>query len=154
MPWIPFTEDQAKSRFSARELQVYNEIANSEYPEEGGEAVVPPDAADRLPIIRDQILAEFRGKIMANPSVTYLGPAGTLPDWCIGPAAVLVRYAIIGIPPVPEGMTDPRRDEYNDAIKTRNSLSSLNASAFAEAEAPPATSPASSAVGGDPYLRF
>lgn len=154
MPWIEFTEDAAKSRFSARELQVYNEIANSEYPEDGGEAVVPVDAPERLPIIRDQILAEFRGSIMANTSVTFFGPAGTLPDFCIGPAAVLVRAAMIGLPPVEEGMTNPRRDEYNDAVKTRNLLRTMNASAFAEAEAPPAENPPSSAVGGDPFYRF
>lgn len=154
MPWVPFTEDLAKSRFSAREVEVYNEIANSEYPEDGGDAELPPDAPDRLPIIRDQILAEFRGAIMANSAVTYFGPAGTLPDFCVGPAAVLVRAAMIGLPPVPEGMTDPRRTEYDDAVKTRNSLRSMNGSAFAEVEAAPAENPASSAVGGDPYLRF
>lgn len=154
MPWISFSDDLAKSRFSARELEVYNDTANAEYPEEGGGAEVPPDAPDRLPIIRDQILAEFRGAIMANTSVTYFGPAGTLPDFCIGPAAVLVRAAMCGLPPVPEGMTDPRRDEYNDAVKVRNSLRSLSASAFAEVEAAPAENPASSAVGGCPVYRF
>jgi hypothetical protein len=154
MPWIPFTPDHVNSRMSAREVGVYEETSLAEYPEEGGEAVVPDDAAARMPQLIAQILAEFRGKIMANPKVTFLGPAGTLPDFCIGPAAVLVRTAMIGLPPVPEGMTNPRRDEYNDAKALRDSLTSLPASAFAEAEAAPAENPASSAVGGDPYLRF
>jgi len=154
MPWIPFTDDHVKSRMSARELEVFEETAKSEYPEEGGEAVVPEDALDRLPLVRAQMLAEFRGLIMANPNVSFFGAAGTLPDFCIGAASVLTRTALIGLNPVPEGMTDPRRDEYNNAIKFRDSLSKMSASAFVETEAAPAVDPGSSVTGGDALLSF
>ena len=154
MPWIPFTEDHIKSRIASRELEVYEETAQSEYPEEGGDAVVPNDAVERLPSIVIQVLAQFRGAIRANPQATYIGPPGTLPDFCIASAAIFGRVALVGLNPVPEGMTDPRRDEYKNAEKFLESLSTMSPAAFLEADTPSESSTGGGSFGGNALICF
>ncbi|HEX7262346.1 MAG TPA: hypothetical protein VF258_11070 [Luteolibacter sp.] len=56
-----------------------------------------------------------------------MGPAGTIPAFCVPWAIAIARVAMLGLNPVEEGRTDPRRDEYNDAIKGRDSLRSMPA---------------------------
>ncbi|WP_193214803.1 hypothetical protein [Luteolibacter marinus] len=143
-----------KSRLAVRELETYEATALSEYPEGGGEAEVPGDAVDRLPEIAAQVLARFRGMIRANPRVTQLGPTGTLPDFCIESAAIIARVGLVGLNPVPEGMTDPRRDEYRNAEKFLESLRGMEASAFLDDETPAAGANVAPAFGGNPLLRF
>lgn len=135
MNWIPFTADHVKARLAARELEVYEATAGAEYPEEGGVPAVPADAVERLPAIVTQVLAQFRGVIRGNPRVTYVGPPGTLPDFCIAAAAVLGRVALTGLNPVPEGMTDPRREEYRSAERFLEELGKMAGSAFLEGDA-------------------
>ena len=154
MPWIPFTSAHIKSRCSARELERYEETANSEYPEGEGDAEVPVDALARLPQITEQVLARFRGAIRANPGLSYMGPDGTLPDCCIESAAIMGRVGLIGLNPVPEGMTDPRRDEYRNAEKFLESLPKMDPAAFSESGNPANPSLRSGTYGGNPLLSF
>lgn len=121
--WLPFTQDDIKARLSTRELEYVESVAaqsDSESP--------------RLPVICAQVLAQFRGAVRGNPQVTLLGPAGTLPDFCIGWAASIARTSLIGLTPIQEGTTDPRRDEYRDAIKGLESLRHMHPNAFALTE--------------------
>ena len=66
-------------------------------------------------------------------------------------SSVVARVALVGMNPVPEGMTDPRRDEYREAMKFLAGLKSAPASLFAEE--PPAA-PAAPCFGGNPLLDF
>lgn len=156
MPWTPFTADVIKTRLSARELQVYQETAEKEYPAEGGEAVLPegaePDA--RIDAIAAQVLAQFRGAILANPGLTFIGEAGTLPDFCHGYAAVVGRVAMMGLPPVEEGVTDPRREEWNAAMAFLKALPKMSPAVFTETEAAAETPSSCAAYGGKPLLDF
>ena len=151
MPWAAFTVDHVRARLAARELEVYEETARLEYPEGGGETEVPADSPDRLSQIVAQVCNQFRGAIRANPLASTMGPAGTLPDFCIAHAAVVARVALLGMNPVPEGMTDPRRDEYREAMKFLEGLKSAPASLFAEE---PPSSPGAPCYGGNPLLDF
>lgn len=142
MSWVTFTADHVRARLAARELEVYQDTATV-------------DAGDtpeqRLDSIVAQVCDQFRGAIRMNPLVTAIGAAGTLPDFCIAHAAVVARVALVGMNPVPEGMTDPRRDEYREAMKFLERLKDAPVSLFAEA-APAASSCAS--YGGNPLLDF
>lgn len=145
MPWVTFTTDHVKARLAVRELETYEETATAEDDD-------TPGVEDRLPAILEQTLNQFRGKIRANPQVIELGPAGTLPDFCIAPAAIIARMALVGMNPIAEGMTDPRRDEYREAMKELNGLSSLNPNAFAVTD--PAGASMSASYGGSALLDF
>lgn len=151
MPWVTFTADDVKARLAARELEVYEETARREYPEEGGEAEVPPDGPDRLEQIVRQVLGQFRGAIQANPFVATQGPEGTLPEACIAYAAVVARVALVGMNPVPEGMTDPRMEEYREAMRFLRDLRTAPASMFEDAGP---TAAGGSSFGGNPQLDF
>jgi len=146
MPWVSFTADDVKARLAVRELDTYEETATEESDE-------TPGNDERLPVIVSQVMGQFRGAIRGNPHVTELGPDGTLPDFCIAWAAVIARVALIGLNPVQEGMTDPRRDEYRDATKGLESLRSMNASAFAMTD-PTASSATEASYGGSALLEF
>lgn len=146
MPWVTFSEADVKARLAVRELENYEETASME----GDES---PGIEDRLPAIIVQTLGLFRGKIRSNPQVSILGPDGTLPDFCIFPAAVIARVALIGLNPVQEGMTDPRRDEYREAMKDLNALSSMGPSAFDLAD-PSTAATTCGAYGGSALLQF
>lgn len=151
MPWITFSADHVKARLSSRELDVYEETATANNDDSDGNPTAP--STPRLPEIVDQVCNRFRGAIRANPLVTVMGDAGTLPDFCIYDAAVLARAALIGLNPVPEGMTDPRRDEVRAAEKALEALRTMNPKAFADDPAP-AGSEASASYGGAPLLDF
>lgn len=153
MPWVTFTEDDIKARLSARELSVYEETARAEFDETEGENRVPDDSPERLAAVHAQTLGQFRGAIRANPYVTALGPAGTLPDFCIAWAAIIARVGLIALNPVQEGVTDPRRDEYRDAVKGLESLRSMNAAAF-DLSDPSGSGSASASYGGSQLLDF
>lgn len=149
MPWVEFTADHVKSRLAARELEIYEETATLEF-----EEAEPTTPTPRLPEIVDQIVMRIRGMIRANPRITEMGAAGTIPDFCIGHAAIVARVALVGLNPIPEGMTDPRRDEYRASDKFIDGLSSMNPSAFGDdlpAAAETATTPA---YGGNCALNF
>lgn len=146
MPWVTFTEDDIKSRLAARELDVYEATAGKE--SDGSASAVP-----RLPLIHAQVLAQVRGAVRSNPRVDAIGPEGTMPDFCVGWAAVIARVALVGLSPVTEGMTDPRRDEYRDAVKGVASLCSMHPNAFVVADPSPAADSAPS-YGGAPLLDF
>jgi len=149
MPWVEFTADHVKARLAARELEVYEETAATEF-EEG----LPSTPTPRMPEIVEQITMRIRGMIRANPRVTEMGAAGTIPDFCVAHAAVLARMALIGMNPIPEGMTDPRRDEYRAAEKFVEGLSTMNPSAFGD-DLPTASASATTPVyGGNPLLEF
>lgn len=153
MPWEPFTAAHIKSRLAARELDVYEDTARKEYDEDGDNPPsVPADSTSRIELVAAQITDRFRGAIQANPGVSAMGPAGTIPSFCIGDAAVLGRVALIGLNPVPEGMTDPRRDEYRAAEKLLESLRSMNPQAFEDAL--PLTEESTASYGGAPMLDF
>lgn len=143
MPWVTFSADHVRARLAARELEVYQDVAT----EDAGDT---PE--QRLESIATQVCDQFRGAIRMNPLVSAIGAAGTLPDFCIAHAAVVARVALVGMNPVPEGMTDPRRDEYREAMKFLESLKSAPASLFADAE--PATLSTGGSYGGSPLLDF
>jgi hypothetical protein len=152
MPWVPFTEDDVISRLAVRELEVYEATSRKELPQnESGEAEVPDGSPERLPQIAEQVCNQFRGAIRANPLATVIGASGMLPDFCIAHAAVVARVALVGMNPVPEGMTDPRRDEYREAMKFLEGLKSAPASLFEEV---PTSSAGCAAFGGNPALCF
>jgi len=109
MSWITFTADHVKARLAARELDAYEETSTADG-SGGTEAPTP-----RLDAIVTQVLGQFRGAIRANPRLTEMGPDGTLPESCIGHAAVVARTSLIGMLPHSDGMTDLRRDEYQAA---------------------------------------
>lgn len=147
MPWVAFTIDHVKSRLAVRELETYEETATADNDE-------TPGVEERLPSIVEMTLGQFRGKIRANPQVVEIGPAGTLPDFCIAPASIIARMALVGMNPIAEGMTDPRRDEYREAMKELNGLSSLNPNAFAITDPSASDSTGSASFGGSPLLEF
>lgn len=147
MPWVYFTADHVKARLAVRELETYEETATAEDDD-------TPGIDQRLPGIVEMTLAQFRGKIRANPQVAELGPAGTLPDFCVAPASIIARIALIGMNPVAEGMTDPRRDEYRDAMKELEGLAALSPNAFALTDPSPPSSTAARSFGGSALLDF
>ncbi len=141
MPWVTFTTDHVKARLYDSEEEAYANVAG--------------DAVDRLAEIVAQTCAKFRGAIRSNPLVDSMGAELTLPDFCIFDAAVIARTALIGLSPVTEGVTDPRRDEYNAAKKTLESLATMNPKAFGADPAESAESSTSAAsYGGAALLKF
>ncbi|WP_226894850.1 hypothetical protein [Luteolibacter marinus] len=106
----------------------------------------------RIDAIAAQVLARFRGVIRANPNVSHVGPAGTLPDFCFEFVALIGRLGQGGLNPVPEGMTDPRRDEYRNAEKFLESLRTMEGAAFSETDSAPASPTVRPAYGGSPIL--
>jgi len=149
MPWVEFTADHVKARLAARELEVYEQTATAE--SEEGE---PTSAVPRLPEIVEQLAAQIRGLIRSNPRVTAMGPAGTIPDFCVFHAAMIASVAMIALNPIVEGITDPRRDEYNAAKEFMKSLPTMNPSAFGDDPPASPASPAAPAFGGNPMLDF
>lgn len=141
MPWVTFTEDDVKARLATLEVDTYESAAKS-----GAEN-------DRLPTIVTQIIGKVRGNIRANPQVGELGPDGTIPDFCVDAAAALGRVALLGLTPVQEGMTDPRRDEYRSAEKLVEALREMNPSAFSLTD-PVASTSVSGSYGGAALLDF
>jgi hypothetical protein len=141
MPWVTFTTDHVKARLYDSEEEAYADVAG--------------DAIDRLGEIVIQTCAKFRGAIRSNPQVAEMGAEGTLPDFCIFDAAVIARTALVGLSPVTEGVTDPRRDEYNAAKKTLESLPTINPKAFGDDLSELSGSSISSAsFGGSSQLNF
>ena len=153
MSWVPFTADHIKARMSAREVDVYEQTARAEYPEGGGAAEVPEMSPMRIDEIVIQICNRIRGAIQSNPRVRSMGAAGTIPEFCVADAAVLGRVALVGLNPVPEGMTDPRRDEYRSAEKFVESLRSIDPQAFGD-PLPTADPSTTASFGGAPLLDF
>ena len=151
MPWVLFTADHVKARLAARELAVYEAISHAEDPDEDGEAEVPADAPERLPAIIEQVCNRFRGAIRSNPRVTSLGPAGTLPDFVIFSASVIARDSLIALPPVEEGMTNPRQKEHDAAEAELKWLRTADPKVFIDDTAQAASSVA---FGGQPLLDF
>lgn len=139
MSWITFTADHVKARLYEDEHDVINSVSGT--------------GIDRIAEIVSQTCNRFRGAIRSNPQIAAMGPAGTLPDFCIFDAAVIARTALIGLAPVQEGVTDPRRDEYNAAKKTLESLATMDAKAFEDDPVAVAGSSEAS-YGGAPLLNF
>lgn len=139
MSWITFTADHVKARLYEDEHEAYSAVSG--------------DDMDRLAGIVEQTCNRFRGAIRANPQVSSMGEAGTLPDFCIFDAAVIARTALTGLAPVTEGVTDPRRDEYASAKKMLESLPTMNPKAFMD---DPVTIEGDSepSYGGAPILDF
>lgn len=139
MSWITFTADHVKARLYQDEMEAYDDSSGSDI--------------DRLTEIVTQTCNRFRGAIRSNPQVVTMGAAGTLPEFLIFDAAVIARTALIGLAPVTEGATDPRRDEYNAAKKTLESLPMLNVKAFEDDPAETAAT-SSASYGGSDLLEF
>jgi hypothetical protein len=139
MSWITFTADHVKARLYEDEHEAYDAVAGSDI--------------DRVAEIVTQTCNKFRGAIRSNPQVTSMGTAGTLPDFCIFDAAVIARTALLGLAPVTEGVTDPRRDEYNAAKKTLDSLPTMNPKAF-DADPSSESSTSAASYGGSSLLEF
>lgn len=153
MSWETFTVDHIKARMAVRELETYEEVSRAEHGDDFSGAAVPVVSPDRLTLIYSQTLAQFRGAIRANPQVTQMGAAGMLPDFCIAWAAIIARAALMGLPPVEQGMTDPRRDEYKDAVEGLKSLRSMHSGAFTDSD-PVAESSTAASYGGNDILDF
>jgi hypothetical protein len=126
MPWVTFTEDHVRSACAAREMETYEDTATAE--SEGVTGASTP----RLPGIVEIVVARIRGAIRGNPKVETMGEAGTIPDFAVYHAAVLARTALLGLNPVAEGMTDPRRDEHKAAEKFVESLMTMSPAAFGD----------------------
>ena len=152
MSWITFSVDDIKSRLSARELLVYEETSRVEYDELSGQNLVPDGTPERIVAIHSQTLGQFRGAIRSNPRVASLGPDGTLPDFCIAWASIIARVGLIALNPIQEGVTDPRRDEYRDAVKGLESLRTMPASAFVMTD--PTAEASTASYGGNTLLEF
>lgn len=139
MSWITFTADHVKARLYEDEHEAYDAVSGTDI--------------DRIAEIVTQTCNRFRGAIRSNPQVTSMGAAGTLPDFCIFDAAVIARTALLGLAPVQEGVTDPRRDEYNAAKKTLESLATMNPKAF-EDDPVEIEGSSEASYGGAPLLEF
>lgn len=120
MPWVILAELDVKSRIYDAEDEVFVDAAG--------------ESQNRLPPIITQIVAKIRGNIAANPQVTALGAVETIPDFIVADACVLCRAALLGLPPVEIGVTDPRREEYRNAVKAVEDLKTMNPKAFAITE--------------------
>lgn len=140
MPWTTFTSDHVKSRVSDDEIEVYESVANSGVGD------------TKLPAIISQVCDLFRGACLSNPNLTFLGPAGTIPDFCVFHAATKAVNALLGLPPVAEGMTSPRRDAERAADDFLKIIKEMNSKAFEETPATSETSNPSS--GGSALLEF
>ena len=150
MPWITFTADHIKQGLAVRELAIYEETASLDF-----DGVSQEAAGVRIAAIATRVADQFRGIILANPQVTALGPAGTIPSFCLPWVIAVARVSMLGLNPVEEGRTDPRRDEYQDAIKGRDALKSMPGTAFALSDPEAANSATSSAsYGGATLLEF
>jgi len=149
MPWVPFTEADVRAISSEMEVERFQEVGSKNFPDDSGDPVAP--AANKLPAIVSQVLARFRGEIRSNPADIPMGPAGTLPEFCIESAAVIARDKLTGLPPYVEGMPNERYTENRNAVSFLNGLKSRKEIAFAddsEAGEPDAL------VGGEPFLEF
>lgn len=104
MAWIALAESHVMDRLSEDERAAYEAAGE----EEG--------ATDRLPGILIQITAKFRGAIAAcDKNRGRMGPSGTLPEEAIFDAATLARDALAASLPTPEGATELRTKETNQA---------------------------------------
>lgn len=139
MSWITFTADHVKARLYEDEHVAYDAVSGTDI--------------DRLAEIVTQTCNRFRGAIRSNPQVTSMGAADTLPDFCIFDAAVIARTALLGLAPVTEGVTDPRKQEYDAAMKTLESLATMNPKAF-EDDPLADTGASSASYGGCPIMNF
>lgn len=150
MPWITFTAAHIRESLAVREIAIYEETAGADF-----DGVIADAPGVRLAAIAARVAEQFRGIIRANPQAQALGPAGTIPGFCLPWAIAIARVAMLGLNPVEEGRTDPRRDEYTDATKGRDALSTMNAAAFAltDTESPTAA-PSAPSYGGSPLLVF
>lgn len=140
MPWVPFTASDVTNRLSDLEVTGYEEVAN--------DAV----GATKLNSIVAQITAMIRGAVLANPNRPFIGPTGTIPDLSLYHAATLGVNALLGLPPVAEGHTDPRRDGQREALKHVAELRALDARAFEEA--PSNGDSICGSSGGEPLIEF
>jgi hypothetical protein len=149
MPWVTFTADTIRDGLAVREVNIY--LKTAEVDDDGN---LPTDSGVlRMERIAVRVVNQFRGEILANPLVIQLGPEGTIPAFCEAWALAIARVAMMGLSPVEEGRTDPRRDEYTDAVKGRDSLKSMPAAAFAF-EDPSGASGGYASYGGKPLLEF
>ena len=152
MPWVTFTADHVKARMSARELETYEIVSRKEYADDDGESEVPIGSPERMPQIVKQVCDRFRFAILSNPAVSVLGPDGTLPEGLIYSASVIARDALIALPPVEEGTTNPRQKEHDAAEAELKAIRTMPGAAFV-VETSSDTS-GSSASGGDSILEF
>jgi len=148
MPWVTFTGSDIRDGMAVREIQIYEETAGQSFGGEIAEGVAP-----RIERIASRVVDQFRGAILSNPLVTVLGAAGTIPAFCVPWAIAIARTTMLGLNPVEEGRTDPRRDEYTDAIKGRDALKSMPAAVFATEDPTESTSSYAS-YGGAALLDF
>lgn len=153
MSWVIFTADHIRESLAVRELAIYEETASVDF-----NGVSEDSAGARIDSIASRVADQFRGIIRANQQVISLGPVGSIPGFCLPWAIAIARVSMLGLNPVEEGRTDPRRDEYTDATKGRDSLSTMNAAAFSltdtESNAASSSSSSSSSYGGSPFLSF
>ena len=148
MAWVSFSESDVQAGMSARELETYQAAAERTSADIGGET-----HDQLLPAVVSRVRDMFRGAIRGNPQLVKMGPPGTLPDFCISWAVAICRANILGLNPVAEGETNPRRDEYNDAIKGRDSLRTMHPNAFLDTD-PVGESSNAVLYGGDKLLKF
>lgn len=147
MPWVTFTAADIRDGLAVREIAIYEETAGKDF-----EGEIEEGTELRIERIASRTVDQFRGIILANPQVSELGPAGTIPAFCVPWAIAIARVAMLGLNPVEEGRTDPRRDEYTDATKGRDSLRTMPPAAFALVD--PAATSSEPSYGGSPLLEF
>lgn len=140
MPWVTLTVDHVKSRVSDDEIEVYEQISNSE------------EGETKLGSIIFQVASMIRGACLSNARLTFLGPAGTIPEFCIYHASAMARNALLGVPPVADGFTNPRRDEQKAAEDFVKSLKDMHPAAFEQE--PVAATDSAASYGGDPLIQF
>jgi len=137
MPWVPFTSTDVRSRLYDAEDETWDAA--------GG---------DKIEAIVAQTIAKVRGAVRANSMVDSMGAAGTIPDFFVGDAAVIARAALLGLPPVVEGVTDPRKTEYDKAMEALKALTTMNPKAFADDPSPSSSESSTASYGGDSKLEF
>lgn len=148
MPWVTFTAADIRDGLAVREIAIYEETAGKDF-----DGQIKEGSEQRIDRIASRTVEQFRGVMLSNPRISELGPAGTLPAFCIPWAIAVARVAMLGLNPVEEGRTDPRRDEYTDAVKGRDSLRTMDPAAFALTE-PTFSGCSSASYGGAPLLDF
>lgn len=151
MPWVTFTAADIRDGLAVREIAIYEQTAGKDF-----DGVVEEGNQNRIDRIASRTVEQFRGIIASNPSVASLGPEGTIPAFCLTWAIAIARNSLMSLNPVEEGKTDPRREEYLEAIKGRDSLAKLQAIAFAVVDTPTPTAISESfaSYGGNPFINF
>lgn len=104
MAWVSLTEADVRTRLSSAEVAALNAVH------------VAAGDTQTLPRVIAQVVDEVRGYIAATGN-TDLEDGAKIPGKLVGAALALIRYRLISSLPNQSLITEPRKQEYNDAIR-------------------------------------